>query len=63
MIVDDITSQIGSCNYTASASTANAENYQIYYNQPELANLYLQDWQIMFDEGDLVMTSKYIDFK
>lgn len=55
MIVDDVTVQTGSYNYTASASTANAENYQIYYNQPELANLYLQDWQIMFDEGDPVV--------
>lgn len=55
MIVDDATVQSGSYNYTASASTANAENYQIYYNQPELAQLYIQDWQIMFNEGSPVV--------
>lgn len=54
MIVDGETVQTGSYNYTGSASTANAENYQIYYNQPELASLYQQDWQELFNEGKKV---------
>ena len=54
MIVDGETVQTGSYNYTGSASTANAENYQIYYNQPELALLYQQDWQELFNEGTKV---------
>lgn len=54
MIVDGATVQTGSYNYTGSASTANAENYQIYYNQPQLAALYLQDWQELFEQGTAV---------
>ena len=32
MIIDGNTVETGSYNYTASAQTKNAENYQIYHN-------------------------------
>lgn len=51
MIIDGDTVETGSYNYTASAQTKNAENYQIYHNAPELAQLYQQDWQAIFDQG------------
>lgn len=51
MIIDDNTVETGSYNYTASAQTKNAENYQIYHNNVELAKLYQQDWQAIFDQG------------
>lgn len=43
MIADNATVQTGNYNYTASTSTTNAENYQIYYNQPKFATFYLHD--------------------
>ena len=51
MIVDGNTVETGSYNYTSSAQTKNAENYQIYHNNLELATLYQQDWQAIFDQG------------
>lgn len=51
MIVDGNTVETGSYNYTSSAQTKNAENYQIYHNNTELAKLYQQDWQAIFDQG------------
>lgn len=51
MIIDGNTVETGSYNYTASAQTKNAENYQIYHNNQTLAQLYQQDWQAIFDQG------------
>lgn len=51
MIVDNETVETGSYNYSASAYADNAENYVIFYNQPQLAQLYLADWQQLFNEG------------
>ncbi len=51
MIIDGNTVETGSYNYTASAQTKNAENYQIYHNNQQLAQLYQQDWQAVFDQG------------
>lgn len=51
MIIDGNTVETGSYNYTASAQTKNAENYQIYHNNQALAQLYQQDWQAIFDQG------------
>ena len=51
MIIDGNTVETGSYNYTASAQTKNAENYQIYHNNHALAQLYQQDWQAIFDQG------------
>lgn len=51
MIVDGNTVETGSYNYTSSAQTKNAENYQIYHNNQALAQLYQQDWQAIFDQG------------
>lgn len=51
MIVDSETVETGSYNYSASAYADNAENYVIFYNQPQLAQLYLADWQQLFNEG------------
>lgn len=51
MIVDGQTVETGSYNYTSSGHAYNAENYQIYPNSPELAAIYMKDWEQLFDQG------------
>lgn len=51
MIVDDATVETGSYNYSSSAYSANAENYTIFYNQPQLAQLYDGDFTALYSQG------------
>ena len=45
MIIDDKTLITGSFNFTKAAETKNGENILILRDNPELAKLYIQDWQ------------------
>lgn len=45
MIFDEKTVETGSFNFTSSAEHRNAENIQIEYDMPELAQHYIADWK------------------
>ncbi len=45
MIVDGLTIQLGSFNYTKSAEENNAENVLVVSNNYELVTAYLNQWQ------------------
>lgn len=51
IVVDRMTVQTGSFNYTASASERNAENVLVVGNAPDLAATYIADWQRLWNEG------------
>lgn len=51
LVVDRMTVQTGSFNYTASASERNAENVLVVGNAPDLAATYIADWQRLWNEG------------
>jgi phosphatidylserine/phosphatidylglycerophosphate/cardiolipin synthase-like enzyme len=55
VIVDAISVQTGSYNYTANARDRNSENLLIIRNLPELAEQYEVNWAKMWDEAkDLI---------
>jgi phosphatidylserine/phosphatidylglycerophosphate/cardiolipin synthase-like enzyme len=43
--------ETGSFNFSAAASTKNAENVLLLWNVPELAGHYEREWQRLWDEG------------
>lgn len=51
MIVDGITVETGSFNYTQNAQCHNAENVLILVNQPAVAQRYEQRWQELWNES------------
>ncbi len=51
MIIDAHTVQVGSFNYTKAAEKINAENVLVIKQSPELAKLYLTEWQRLWDES------------
>lgn len=51
MVVDGVTVETGSFNYTTSAYSANAENVIVLRNVPELAKIYGAEWQRLWDEA------------
>jgi len=52
IIIDKITVQTGSFNFTASAEKRNAENVIVIRNNPALAKRYLTNWKKLWDEGE-----------
>lgn len=51
IIVDGVSIQTGSFNYTKVAEERNAENVIFLRNQPEIAEQYSADWQKLWDES------------
>jgi phosphatidylserine/phosphatidylglycerophosphate/cardiolipin synthase-like enzyme len=51
MVVDAVTVQTGSFNYTASAAERNAENVLVLRNAPALVAQYDAQWRRLWDEG------------
>lgn len=51
MIIDDITLQVGSFNYTDSAEYSNAENVLVIRNDVELVASYLEQWKKLWLES------------
>lgn len=51
IVVDGVTVQTGSFNYSRAASKSNAENVIVLSNCSQLAKPYLQDWQKVWDTG------------
>ena len=51
IIVDNITVENGSFNYSAAAANKNAENALVIWNAPEFAARYITDWKRLWEEG------------
>ncbi len=51
MVIDKITVQTGSFNYSKAAAKSNSENVVVIWNNPDLALTYLKHWQDRFDQG------------
>jgi phosphatidylserine/phosphatidylglycerophosphate/cardiolipin synthase-like enzyme len=51
MVVDKITVQTGSFNYSKAAAKSNSENVVVIWNNPDLALTFLKHWQDRFDQG------------
>lgn len=57
-IIDDVTVQTGSFNYTRAAQRSNSENVVVMRNMPEVAQVYLGHWQSRWSQGQ-VWQSRY----
>lgn len=51
MVIDGKHVQTGSFNYSAAAASRNAENVLMLWNMPELAQVYVQEWQRLWEES------------
>lgn len=51
MVIDGKHVQTGSFNYSAAAASRNAENVLMLWNMPELARIYAQEWQRLWEES------------
>ena len=51
LIIDDVTVETGSFNFTANAERRNAENVLVIKNNKTLASKYREDWDKLWDEG------------
>lgn len=51
LVVDNKTVELGSFNYTSSAEDGNAENVMVVHDNPNIANLYLNDWGHHWDHA------------
>lgn len=50
-IIDDITVQTGSFNYTRAAQRSNSENVVVMRQMPEVAQVYLGHWRSRWSQG------------
>ncbi len=51
IIIDNVSVQTGSFNYTKAAEEKNAENIVILRNQPQIANQYTLNWKRLWEES------------
>lgn len=51
MVIDKITVQTGSFNYSKAAAKSNSENVIVIWNNTDVALTYLKHWQDRFDQG------------
>lgn len=58
VIIDDVTVQTGSFNYTRAAQRSNSENVVVMWQMPEVAQVYLEHWQSRWAQGQ-VWQSRY----
>lgn len=52
IIIDRMTVETGSFNYTNNAEKNNAENVLVIKNNRAVAEKYMEDWQRLWDEGE-----------
>jgi phosphatidylserine/phosphatidylglycerophosphate/cardiolipin synthase-like enzyme len=57
IVIDGQHVQTGSYNYTVAAARYNSENVLVMWNCPDLARIYLDNWQRLFDAGQPVTSS------
>lgn len=50
-IIDGVTTQTGSFNYSQAAARSNSENVVVMRNMPEVAQVYLQHWKTRWAQG------------
>lgn len=50
-IIDGVTTQTGSFNYSRAAQRSNSENVVVMRNMPEVAQVYLGHWQSRWSQG------------
>ncbi|MGH8388743.1 MAG: phospholipase D-like domain-containing protein [Pseudomonas sp.] len=58
MVVDGMTVETGSFNFTAAAAKSNSENALVVWNDPALAETYLNHWQSRWYQG-IAFKAKY----
>ncbi|HAH7448845.1 TPA: hypothetical protein HID40_004955, partial [Escherichia coli] len=51
IIVDNVTVETGSFNFTKAAETKNSENAVVIWNMPKLAESFLEHWQDRWNQG------------
>ncbi len=54
MIIDGITLETGSFNYSAAAASKNAENVLVLWNVPAIAATYEKEWQQLWSEAQVI---------
>lgn len=52
MVIDNVTVETGSFNYTSAAENKNAENVIILNDYPDIAKKYLKRWEELWDESE-----------
>ena len=52
MVIDGMTVETGSYNYTSSAEHHNAENVLVLWNNPDLAKAYDKNWQDLWNQAE-----------
>lgn len=56
-IIDDVTTQTGSFNYSRAAARSNSENVVVMRNMPEVAQVYPGHWQSRWSQGQAWQSS------
>ena len=51
IVVDGVTTETGSSNFSRSAHRANSENVVVLREMPEIAQQYLAHWQSRWEQG------------
>lgn len=54
MVIDGLHVETGSFNYSAAAVNRNAENVLMIWNTKEIAEKYTQQWNILWDESEII---------
>ena len=51
MVIDGVDVETGSFNYTSAAVQRNAENALVLWNVPQMATVYAEEWERMWEES------------
>jgi phosphatidylserine/phosphatidylglycerophosphate/cardiolipin synthase-like enzyme len=51
LVVDEVTLETGSFNFTTAAVKHNAENALVLWNVPQIAQIYGKDWERLWEES------------
>ncbi len=54
MVIDGLHVETGSFNYSAAAVSKNAENVLMIWNTKEIAEIYTQQWNILWEESEQI---------
>jgi phosphatidylserine/phosphatidylglycerophosphate/cardiolipin synthase-like enzyme len=51
LVIDGVTLETGSFNYTTAAVKHNAENALVLWNVPQIAEIYAKEWKRLWEES------------
>jgi phosphatidylserine/phosphatidylglycerophosphate/cardiolipin synthase-like enzyme len=51
LVIDGVTLETGSFNFTTAADRHNAENALVLWNVPQVAGIYTKEWERLWDES------------